>query len=88
MIRNTDFYAAFRGIKTGMSPRPCVVTTGDDGPERLDPSANDIVTTKGGIDATQPVDRRSFPKRITIPESVTSRIKLEDYLTPEVLKQL
>jgi hypothetical protein len=55
---------------------------------RLDPSGNDIVTTKGGIDATQPVDRRSFPKRITIPESVTSRIKLEDYLAPNVLKQL
>ena len=55
---------------------------------RLDPSANDIVTTKGGIDATQPVDRRTFPKRITIPESVLSRIKLEDYLAPDVLKQL
>ena len=55
---------------------------------RLDPSANDIVTTKGGIDATQPVDRRSFPKRIAIPESVMSRIKLEDYLAPDVLKQL
>jgi 2,5-furandicarboxylate decarboxylase 1 len=55
---------------------------------RLDPSANDIVTTKGGIDATQPVDRRTFPKRITIPESVLSRIKLDDYLAPDVLKQL
>ena len=55
---------------------------------RLDPSANDIVTTKGGIDATQPVDRRSFPQKITIPESVTSRIRLEDYLSADVLKQL
>lgn len=55
---------------------------------RLDPSADDIVTTKGGIDATQPVDRRTFPKRISIPESVMSRIKLEDYLAPDVLKQL
>jgi 2,5-furandicarboxylate decarboxylase 1 len=54
---------------------------------RLDPSANDIVTTKGGIDATMPVDHRSFPQRIRIPESVTSRIKLEDYLAPTVLKQ-
>jgi 2,5-furandicarboxylate decarboxylase 1 len=55
---------------------------------RLDPSANDIVTTKGGIDATQPVDRQSFPRRISIPESVMSRIKLEDYLPPDALKQL
>jgi 2,5-furandicarboxylate decarboxylase 1 len=54
---------------------------------RLDPSADDIVTTKGGIDATKPVDHRSFPQRIRIPESVMSRIKLEDYLTPAVLKQ-
>jgi 2,5-furandicarboxylate decarboxylase 1 len=55
---------------------------------RLDPSANDIVTTKGGIDATQPFDRRSFPKKITVPESVKSRIKLEDYLPSDVLKLL
>jgi 2,5-furandicarboxylate decarboxylase 1 len=55
---------------------------------RLDPSANDIVTTKGGIDATQPVDRKSFPKRISIPDSVLSRIKLEDYLSPDVLKHI
>jgi 2,5-furandicarboxylate decarboxylase 1 len=55
---------------------------------RLDPSANDIVTTKGGIDSTQPVDRKSFPKRISIPDSVLSRIKLEDYLSPDVLKHI
>lgn len=55
---------------------------------RLDPSANDIVTTKGGIDATQPVDRRSFPRRISIPDSVVSRIKLDDYVASDVLKQL
>ncbi len=54
---------------------------------RLDPSANDIVTTKGGIDATQPVDRRSFPMRISIPDAVVSRIKLDDYLAPDDLKQ-
>ncbi|MBI4291008.1 MAG: UbiD family decarboxylase [Betaproteobacteria bacterium] len=53
----------------------------------LDPSANDIITAKGGIDATMPVDRRSFPRKIRIPESVTSRIRLEDYLGPEALKQ-
>jgi 2,5-furandicarboxylate decarboxylase 1 len=55
---------------------------------RLDPSGNDIITTKGGIDATKPVDAHSFPKRITIPESVTKRIKLEDFLEPEVLRSL
>jgi len=54
---------------------------------RLDPSGNDIITTKGGIDATKPVDVHSFPKRITIPESVMKRIKLEDFLEPDVLKQ-
>lgn len=55
---------------------------------RLDPSGNDIMTTKGGIDATKPVDAHSFPKRIAIPESVTKRIKLEDFLEPEVLRSL
>jgi 2,5-furandicarboxylate decarboxylase 1 len=55
---------------------------------RLDPSGNDIVTTKGGIDATKPVDPRSFAKRLTIPESVTSRIRLQDLLEPDVLRQL
>ncbi len=55
---------------------------------RLDPSANDIVTTKGGIDATMPVDHKAFPQKITIPANVTARIKLEDYLAPHVLKKL
>jgi 2,5-furandicarboxylate decarboxylase 1 len=54
---------------------------------RLDPSGNDIITTKGGIDATKPVDVHAFAKRITIPESVMARIKLEDFLEPDVLKQ-
>lgn len=54
---------------------------------RLDPSANDIVTTKGGIDATKPVDPHSFVKRLCIPESVMSRVKLEDFLEPDVLRQ-
>jgi 2,5-furandicarboxylate decarboxylase 1 len=55
---------------------------------RLDPSANDIITTKGGIDATKPVDQHTFAMRISIPEAVRSRVKLEDFLEPEVLKQL
>jgi 2,5-furandicarboxylate decarboxylase 1 len=53
---------------------------------RLDPSAEDVSTTKGGIDATKPVDPHSFPKRISIPDSVMNRIKLEDYLEPGDLK--
>jgi 2,5-furandicarboxylate decarboxylase 1 len=54
---------------------------------RLDPSANDIVTTKGGIDATKPVDPHSFAMRLCIPESVMSRVKLENFLEPDVLRQ-
>ncbi len=55
---------------------------------RLDPSADDLTTTKGGIDATKPCDSRSFPKRLSIPTHVMERIKLEDFLAPEVLSQL
>ena len=51
----------------------------------LDPSARGNITAKGGIDATMPVDRASFPQRIRIPESVSSRIRLEDYLGPDLL---
>jgi 2,5-furandicarboxylate decarboxylase 1 len=54
---------------------------------RLDPSANDIVTTKGGIDATKPVDPYSFAMRLCIPEAVMSRVRLEDFLEPDVLRQ-
>jgi 2,5-furandicarboxylate decarboxylase 1 len=55
---------------------------------RLDPSGNDIITTKAGIDATKPVDSKAFPKRLSIPESVMRRISLEDYLEPDQLKSL
>lgn len=55
---------------------------------RLDPSGNDILTTKGGIDATKPVDAKAFPKKLSIPESVLKEIKLEDYLDPDSLKSL
>jgi len=55
---------------------------------RLDPSGNDIVTTKGGIDATKPVDPRSFAKKLSIPELVMSRVRLQDFLEPDVLRQL
>jgi len=46
---------------------------------RLDPSANGILTAKGGIDATKPFGA-PFAQKIAIPESVLNRIKLEDYL--------
>lgn len=46
---------------------------------RLDPSANGILTAKGGIDATKPFGV-PFAKKIAIPDSVLKRIKLEDYL--------
>jgi len=54
---------------------------------RLDPSGDGISTTKGGIDATKPVDAHTFAKRLSIPVSVLARTKLEDFLDPEVLKQ-
>lgn len=47
---------------------------------RLDPSANGIITTKGGIDATKPFGDYSYPTRITIPKSVMDRIDLSRYL--------
>jgi hypothetical protein len=43
---------------------------------------------KGSIDATPPVDRKSFPQKITIPQAVTSRMRLENHLPADVLKQL
>lgn len=55
---------------------------------RLDPSGNDIITTKAGIDATKPVDAKAFPQRLSIPESVVKRIRLEDYLDRDALKSL
>jgi 2,5-furandicarboxylate decarboxylase 1 len=55
---------------------------------RLDPSAEGVSSAKGGIDATKPLDAHSFPKRLSIPESVLTRIKLEDYLEPGVLEKI
>ena len=54
---------------------------------RLDPSGEGISTTKGGIDATKPADPHAFAKRLSIPESVMARIKLEDFLDADILKQ-
>jgi 2,5-furandicarboxylate decarboxylase 1 len=46
----------------------------------LDPSANGLITTKGGIDATKPIGQNTFAPKISIPESVKNSIRLEDYL--------
>jgi len=54
----------------------------------LDPSADDILTAKGGIDATRPIDPHQFAMKLCIPEAVLSRVRLEDYLTPEGLRRL
>jgi len=53
----------------------------------LDPSADDILTAKGGIDATRPIDPRQFAMKLAIPEAVLSRVRLEDYLSPERLRR-
>jgi 2,5-furandicarboxylate decarboxylase 1 len=54
----------------------------------LDPSAEDILTAKGGIDATRPIDPREFAMKLAIPQAVLARVCLEDYLTPEALRRL
>ncbi len=53
---------------------------------RLDPSANDTSTAKGGIDATKPLEELTFPKKIEIPEYMTKQICLEDYFDPSTIK--
>ncbi len=48
---------------------------------RLDPSADDTTTAKGGIDATKPKDDSGFPQRIK-PAEAYRRLRLEDYFEP------
>ncbi len=55
---------------------------------RLDPSAEDVVTTKGGIDATKPSEKHSFAERIAIPKSVIENIDLKDYLESKDMESL
>jgi len=52
---------------------------------RLDPSGDGITITKGGIDATKPCGPHAYAKRLSIPSHVMERVKLEDFLEPEVL---
>jgi len=39
------------------------------------------------IDATEPLDVLN-PKRITIPTEVLEKIKLKDYISPDILKSI
>lgn len=47
---------------------------------RLDPSANGIITTKGGIDATMPFGEHSYPQRIAIPKKFLDEVDLDSIL--------
>jgi 2,5-furandicarboxylate decarboxylase 1 len=47
---------------------------------RLDPSADGIITTKGGIDATMPFGEKNYPKRIAIPQNILAKIDLKKYI--------
>jgi 3-polyprenyl-4-hydroxybenzoate decarboxylase len=51
---------------------------------RLDPSGNDTMTTKGGIDATKPVDDSSFAQVIK-PGAICETMHLEDYFEPTLV---
>jgi 2,5-furandicarboxylate decarboxylase 1 len=52
----------------------------------LDPSADGTLSTKGGIDATKPIDPRQFSKTLSLPASVLEKIKLEDFFDPKFLR--
>lgn len=47
---------------------------------RLDPSAEDILTCKAGIDATKPAFPKAFSEKIAMPSEIMNRIKLADFL--------
>ncbi|MGA3127297.1 MAG: UbiD family decarboxylase [Candidatus Korobacteraceae bacterium] len=51
---------------------------------RLDPSANDTATTKGGIDATKPADDSSFAQVIK-PGAIIETMRLEEYFEPTLV---
>ena len=46
----------------------------------LDPTADDMITAKAGIDATKPAGIKDFPEKISLPAEVVQRIRLEDYI--------
>ena len=52
----------------------------------LDPSGDGTISTKGGIDATKPIDPRRFSKTLSLPDSVLEKINLEDYIDPMLLR--
>ena len=54
----------------------------------LDPSqTDDIMTAKLIIDATKPA-RRPFASRVEVPDEALGRIRLEDFIPPEILERL
>lgn len=54
----------------------------------LDPSqTDDIMTAKLIIDATKPV-RRPFASRVEVPAEALDRVRLEDFIPPEILERL
>ena len=54
----------------------------------LDPSqTDDIMTAKMIIDATRPV-QRPFAARVEVPKEALAKIRLEDFVTPELLERL
>lgn len=52
---------------------------------RLDPSAKDILTCKGGIDATKPASPKGFSQKIAIPKEVLDQVKLTDFIDKDKL---
>lgn len=62
----------------------------------LDPSAKTVLlgenmfalTSKMGIDATKPVEPEPWPMRMKIPDEITVKIKLEDYIPEETIKKI
>ncbi len=53
---------------------------------KLDPSVEDITTTKGGIDATMPAPPNRYSKRVYIPDDVMEKMQLEKYIDAEKIK--
>jgi len=53
---------------------------------RLDPSADETLTCKAGIDATKPAPPKPFLERISVPEEALNKIRLEDYVDENTLR--
>ena len=51
----------------------------------LDPSSEDEISARGGIDCTKPAPPGVFEQRTFIPEDIMSQVSLEDYIPNEVM---